>query len=112
MVLSIMVWCCIVRIKMVRAMRIVAMQVLAPDDLRGRVMSFQTSIQGMSWIGVLLLGGVAEVLKRPGGLDIGFMQLGGSIASGVSDTVLISGIVYGVVTLIFFAILPALRSFK
>lgn len=97
---------------MFRAMRIVAMQVLAPDDLRGRVMSFQTSIQGMSFIGVLLLSGMAEMLRRPGGLDLGFMQLGGSIASGVSDTVLISGIAYGVVTLIFFAVLPALRNFK
>ena len=97
---------------MFRAMRIVAMQVLAPDDLRGRVMSFQTSIQGMSFIGVLLLSGMAEVLKRPGGLDLGFVQLGGSIASGVSDTVLISGIAYGVVTLIFFAVLPALRNFR
>ena len=61
---------------MFRAMRIVAMQVLAPDDLRGRVMSFQTTIQGMSWIGVLLLGGIAEVLKRPGGLDLGFRASG------------------------------------
>ena len=97
---------------MFRAMRIVAMQVLAPDDLRGRVMSFQTSIQGMSFIGVLLLSGMAEVLRRPGGLDLGFVQLGGSLARGVSDTVLISGIAYGVVTLIFFAVLPALRNFK
>ena len=97
---------------MFRAMRIVAMQVLAPDDLRGRVMSFQTSIQGMSFIGVLLLSGMAEILKRPGGVDLGFVQLGGSIASGVSDTVLISGIAYGVVTLIFFAVLPALRNFR
>ena len=97
---------------MFRAMRIVAMQVLAPDDLRGRVMSFQTTIQGMSWIGVLLLGGIAEILKRPGGLDLGFMQLGGSIASGVADTVLISGIAYGVVTLIFFAAFSSLRSFR
>ena len=97
---------------MFRAMRIVAMQVLAPDDLRGRVMSFQTSIQGMSFIGVLLLGGVAEVLKRPGGVDLGFVHLGGSIASGVSDTVMISAIAYGVVTLVFFAVLPALRNFR
>ena len=36
---------------------------------------------------------------------MGFVHLGGSIASGVADTVLISGIAYGVVTLIFFAVL-------
>ena len=97
---------------MFRAMRIVAMQVLAPDDLRGRVMSFQTSIQGMSFIGTLPLVGVAEVLGRPGGVDLGFVHLGGSLARGVSDTVLISAIAYGVVTLIFFAVLPALRNFR
>ena len=51
-------------------------------------------------------------MKRPGGVDLGFVQMGGSIASGVSDTVLISGIAYGVVTLVFFAILPALRNFR
>ena len=97
---------------MFRAMRIVAMQVLAPDDLRGRVMSFQTSIQGMSFIGTLPLVGAAEVLGRPGGVDLGFVHLGGSLARGVSDTVMISAIAYGVVTLVFFAILPALRNFR
>ena len=56
--------------------------------------------------------GAAEVLGRPGGLDLGFVHLGGSLARGVSDTVMISGIAYGVVTLVFFAILPALRNFK
>ena len=80
---------------MFRAMRIVAMQVLAPDELRGRVMSFRPlskawQLDRRSYIG-RRCGGV----EAPGGLDLGFVQLGGSVASGVADTVLISGIAYG-----------------
>ena len=97
---------------MFRAMRIVAMQILTPDDLRGRVMSFQTTIQGMTWIGVMVLGGIAEILKRPEGLDLGIIKLGGDIASGVADTILISGIAYGLVSILCFLIFPSLRKFQ
>jgi len=97
---------------MFRAMRMVAMQILTPDDLRGRVMSFQTTIQGMTWIGVMILGGIAEILKRPEGLDLGMIKLGGDIASGVADTILISGITYGLVSLLCFLVFPSLRKFQ
>jgi MFS family permease len=96
-----------------RTMRLVAMQVLAPDDLRGRVMSFQTTIQGMSWIGVLIMGAIAEFLSREAGFNVGgLFHLGGGISRGVADTLLISGIAYGVISMIFFATFPALRKFR
>jgi MFS family permease len=96
---------------MFRTMRIVAMQILTPDDLRGRVMSFQTTVQGMTWIGVLIMGSLAEGLSRRS-VDLGFMTLGGDVASGAADTVLISGILYGIISLAFFTFSPALRRFK
>ena len=97
---------------MFRTMRLVMLQILTPDDLRGRVTSFQTVIQGMMWIGVLIMGSIAELLGRSGGVDLGFIRLGGDIASGAADTVLIGGILYGIVSLIFFILFPALRRFK
>jgi len=97
---------------MFRTMRLVMLQILTPDDLRGRVTSFQTVIQGMMWIGVLIMGSIAELLGRNGGVDLGFIRLGGDIASGAADTVLIGGILYGIVSLIFFILFPALRRFK
>jgi hypothetical protein len=95
-----------------RTMRLVMLQILTPDDLRGRVTSFQTVIQGMMWIGVLIMGSVAELLGKSGGLDLGFIHLGGTIARGAADTVLIGGILYGIVSLIFFMLFPALRRFR
>ena len=96
-----------------RAMRLVAMQVLAPDDLRGRVMSFQTTIQGMTWIGVLIMSTIAEFLSRDAGFNVwGLFHLGGGIKRGVADTLMISGIAYGIISMTFFATFPALRRFR
>ncbi len=97
---------------MFRTMRLVMLQTMTPDDLRGRVTSFQTVIQGLMWIGVLIMGSVAELLSRSGGLNLGFIRLGGDIASGTADTVLIGGILYGIVSLLFFMLFPALRRFR
>jgi MFS family permease len=69
------------------------MQLMAPDHLRGRVMSMRVSTQGLSWIGVLALGGLAELV-------------------GAANTVLIAAIVSGLVSVAIFALMPSLRRFK
>ncbi|MBI2855473.1 MAG: MFS transporter [Chloroflexi bacterium] len=69
------------------------MQLMAPDHLRGRVMSMRVSMQGLSWIGVLALGALAELV-------------------GAANTVLIAAIVSGLVSVAIFAIMPGLRKFK
>jgi len=97
---------------MFRSFRVVAMQVLTPNSIRGRVMSFQTSIQGMGWIGVLVMGSLAEVLSRSQGLNLRIVKLGGDPIQGGADTVLVSSIMYGLVSIGFFALVPALRRFK
>lgn len=96
---------------MFRTMRVVAMQVLTPDDLRGRVLSFQTTVQGMTWIGTLIMGSLAEFLTD-NTVDAGFGILGGSTMRGAADTVLIAGILYGVISFSFFMLFPALRRFR
>ena len=58
------------------------------------------------------MGSVAQLLSRSGGLNLGFIRLGGDIASGTADTVLIGGILYGIVSLLFFMLFPALRRFR
>lgn len=69
------------------------MQLMAPDHLRGRVMSLRVSMQGLSWIGVLALGALAEFV-------------------GAATTVLIAAIVSGTVSLIIFASMRSLRDFR
>jgi predicted MFS family arabinose efflux permease len=69
------------------------MQQLAPDHLRGRIMSLRVVTHGLSPIGVLIMGSLAEV-------------------RGAQDTVLIGGILYGVTALIIFALVPTLRRFQ
>ena len=71
------------------------MQLLAPDHLRARVMSLRVFTMGLSPIGVLIVGTLAE----PNLL-------------GVQNAVLLGGAVFGVVTLILFASMPALRGFR
>lgn len=97
---------------MFRAFRITLMQVLTPNYLKGRVFSFQTAIQGMSWIGVLCMGSIAELLSNPNGVSFGTIALGGGISRGAADTVLIASILYGVVTIAFFWFVPTLRRFR
>lgn len=69
------------------------MQQLAPDHLRGRIMSLRVVTHGLSPIGVLIMWSLAEV-------------------RGAQDTVLIGGILYGVTALIIFALVPTLRRFQ
>ena len=69
------------------------MQLMAPDHLRGRVMSLRVSMQGLSWIGVLALGGLAEVV-------------------GAATTVLIAAVVSGLVSVAIFARMRSLREFR
>ena len=70
-----------------------AMQQLAPDHLRGRIMSLRVIVMGFSPFGVIVMGVIAEV-------------------RGAADTVLISGILYGISALILFAVVPTLRRFQ
>jgi predicted MFS family arabinose efflux permease len=70
-----------------------AMQQLAPDHLRGRIMSLRVVIMGFSPFGVIIMGFVAE-------------------ARGAADTVLISGILYGFSALMVFILVPTLRRFQ
>ena len=69
------------------------MQLMAPDHLRGRVMSLRVSMQGLSWIGVLALGGLAEFV-------------------GAATTVLVAAIISGLVSIIIFARMRSLRDFR
>jgi len=71
----------------------IAMQQLAPDHLRGRIMSLRVVIMGFSPFGVIIMGIVAE-------------------ARGAADTVLISGILYGLSALMVFILVPTLRRFQ
>ena len=70
-----------------------AMQQLAPDHLRGRIMSLRVVIMGFSPFGVIIMGAIAEV-------------------RGAADTVLIGGILYGVTALAVFALAGTLRRFQ
>ena len=69
------------------------MQLVSPDHLRGRVMSLRVSIMGLSWIGVLVLGALAEVI-------------------GAANTVLVGAIVSGTVSAVIFAKMKSLREFS
>jgi hypothetical protein len=71
----------------------IAMQQMAPDHLRGRIMSLRMVAMGMSPIGVLIMGTIAEV-------------------RGASDMMLISGVLYGITALIVFGVVPTLRRFQ
>ncbi len=71
------------------------MQLLAPDHLRARVMSLRVFTMGLSPIGVLIVGTLAEPTLL-----------------GVQNAVLLGGAVFGIVTLFLFASMPALRGFR
>lgn len=70
-----------------------AMQQLAPNHLRGRIMSLRVVIMGFSPFGVIIMGVVAE-------------------ARGAADTVLIGGILYGICAAMIFIVVPTLRRFQ
>jgi hypothetical protein len=83
-----------------RTVRRTLMQMLAPDHMRGRVMSMDVFQQGLNPIGILIWGGIAEFMRAQYGL-----------AQGTQNTWLIGGILYGVITVLFFTFMPALRRF-
>ena len=96
---------------MFRSMRMIAMQILTPNELRGRVLSFETTVQGTTWIGTLIMGSIAEYLTH-NQIYVGTITLGGNAMSGAADAVLISGILYGTISIIFFSIFGSMRRFR
>ena len=56
-------------------------------------MSLRVSIMGLSWIGVLVLGALAEIV-------------------GAANTVLIGAIVSGIISMMIFAKMKNLREFQ
>jgi len=96
---------------MFRSIRMIAMQILTPDELRGRVLSFETTVQGTTWIGTLIMGSIAEYLTH-NKVTFGSVSLGGNIVNGAADTVLIGGILYGIISLIFFISFKSMRKFN
>ena len=71
------------------------MQLQAPDHLRARVMSLRVFTMGLSPIGVLIMGTLAE-----------------PTILGVPDAVMLGGVVYAAATLVLFAVTPSLRRFR
>ena len=71
----------------------VVMQLIAKPEIRGRVMSVRVAIQGFSWMGVLLLGALAEAI-------------------GPARTVLFGSIASGMVALAIFIAIPAIPKFR
>lgn len=77
------------------------MQLVAPDHMRGRIMSIDTMQDGLSPIGVLIWGTIAQILQGHYGL-----------ARGTQTTWLIAGIMYGLIAIFYFAFVPAIRRFR
>jgi MFS family permease len=69
------------------------MQMLAPREMRGRIMSLRVAIQGFSWIGVLMMGALAEAI-------------------GPARTVLIGASMAGAVALVIFVTMPRIPGFR
>lgn len=77
------------------------LQRFAPNEMRGRIMAMDAFQQGLSPIGVLIWGLFAEVLQGRYGTVV-----------GTQTTWLLSGLMYAVVLVLFFTLVPALRSFQ
>ncbi|MSQ22127.1 MAG: MFS transporter [Dehalococcoidia bacterium] len=71
----------------------IMMQLMAPDHLRGRVMGMRATTQGVSFIGVVGIGALAEFV-------------------GPANAVFIGASAYGLVALTIFATMPQLRKMK
>ena len=78
---------------MFMTMLTIAMQQLAPDLLRGRILSLRVIFMGFSPFGVLIMGTIAEL-------------------HGASNTVLIGAILYGTTSLLVLILIPTLRRFQ
>ena len=66
------------------AMRSAAIQTIAPDRLRGRAIAVNFMGTGLSPLGGLLFGGVAEVLGAPAATSLAAFVMGACIAAGLS----------------------------
>ncbi|MSQ29538.1 MAG: hypothetical protein EXR68_03510, partial [Dehalococcoidia bacterium] len=77
------------------------LQRFAPNEMRGRIMAIDVFQHGLTPVGVLIWGVIAEFLQRRNG-----------IAGGTQLTWLIGGVMYAVVIILFFTLVPALRSFQ
>ncbi len=77
------------------------LQHIAPNEMRGRVMAMDVFQQGLSPIGVLIWGAIAEVMQGRYGL-----------AQGTQVTWLLGGVMYAVIVVAFFTFVPALRNFR
>ena len=84
-----------------RTIRRMAMQALAPDEMRGRIMSMDVFLQGLGFIGALVWGSIAQLMTNEFGL-----------ARGAQHTLLLGATLYGLVTIIFFIFVPILRRFR
>ncbi len=78
---------------MFMTMLTIAMQQLAPDHLRGRIMSLRVIFMGFSPFGVLIMGTIAEL-------------------HGASNTVLLGALLYGLTSLLVLLMTPTLRRFQ
>ncbi|MBI2172089.1 MAG: MFS transporter [Chloroflexi bacterium] len=77
------------------------LQHIAPNEMRGRVMAMDVFQQGLSPVGVLIWGAIAEIMQGRYGL-----------AQGTQNTWLLGGVMYAVIIIVFFTFVPALRSFR
>jgi hypothetical protein len=57
------------------------------------------------------MGSIAEYLTH-NKVTFGSVSLGGNIVNGAADTVLIGGILYGIISLIFFISFKSMRKFN
>ena len=76
-----------------RTVMLLMMQMLAQNEFRGRVMSIRVFIQGLSWIGVLIMGAVAQF-------------------AGPQNTILIGASIYAAITLVWFVTRPTIWRLK
>lgn len=77
------------------------LQRFAPNEARGRVMAMDVFQQGLSPIGVLIWGAIAQQFQSAYGT-----------AQGTQLTWLLGGVLYATVIIVFFSLVPALRNFK
>lgn len=76
-----------------RTVMLLMMQLLATGEFRGRIMSIRVFVQGLSWIGVLIMGALAQIV-------------------GAQYTILIGAGIYAAITLMWFVTRPAIWRLK
>ncbi len=76
-----------------RTMMQTMLQLLAPDHLRGRVMGLRVSVMGLSSFGTLGTSAIAQFM-------------------GVRNALLIGAVLYGLVAIAIFGLMPRLRQYR